>query len=191
MSTLSDLARDERSARLLLSLVGTPNDEGTGRLLARVGAEELIILADRDTAIPGMDRAEAAVWRDHIHAHRRVDQAASFMAESERYRFIIPSDADWPPSLNDLGSRSPYGLWVNGNTDLLRGDVSERVTITGARAATGYGTFVTNGKDAVAQGGLPATGSDMAFQSFAIVIAAMLTAGSALLAANRVVQRRR
>lgn len=44
---------------------------------------------------------------------------------------------------------------------------------------------------AVAQGGLPATGSDMAFQSFAIVIAAMLTAGSALLAANRVVQRRR
>ncbi len=31
----------------------------------------------------------------------------------------------------------------------------------------------------------------MAFQSFAIVIAAMLTAGSALLAANRVVQRRR
>ena len=112
------------------------------------------------------------------------------MAESERYRFIIPSDADLTSSLNDLGSRSPYGLWVNGNTDLLRGDVSERVTITGARAATGYGTFATNGKDAVAQGGLPATGSDMAFQSFAIVIAAMLTAGSALLAANRVVQRR-
>lgn len=143
MPTLTDLARDERSARLALSLVGTPNDEATGRLLAQVGAEELIKLADRDTAIPGMDRAEAAVWRDHIHAHRRVDQAASFMADSDQFRFIIPSDSDWPSSLNDLGSRSPYGLWVNGNTDLLHGNVSERVTITGARAATGYGTFVT------------------------------------------------
>lgn len=143
MPILTALARDERSARFLLTLVGTPNDEATGRLLARVGAEELIKLADRDSAIPGMDRAAAAVWRDHIHAHRRVDQAASFMADSDQFRFIIPSDSDWHSSLNDLGSRSPYGLWVNGNTDLLRGDVSERVTITGARAATGYGTFVT------------------------------------------------
>jgi len=90
-----------------------------------------------------MDRAEAAVWRDHIHAHRRVEQAASFMADGDQFRFIIPSDTDWPSSLDNLGSRSPYGLWVNGNTDLLSGDVSERVTITGARAATGYGTFVT------------------------------------------------
>lgn len=143
MPTLSDLGQDERDARLVLSLVGTPNDEATGRLLARVGAKELLALADRDTAIPGMDRAKAAVWRDRIHAHSRADQAASFMAGSDQFRFIIPSDADWPSSLNDLGYRAPYGLWVNGNTDLLRGEVSERVTITGARAATGYGTFVT------------------------------------------------
>lgn len=143
MPTLSDLAQDERSARMVLSLVGTPNDEATGRLLARVGAQELLALADRDTAIPGMDRAKAAVWRDHIHAHRREDQAASFMAGSDQFRFIIPTDTDWPTSLNDLGNRTPYGLWANGNTDLLRGEVSERVTITGARAATGYGTFVT------------------------------------------------
>lgn len=142
MRTLSDLVRDERSARMLLSLVGTPNDEATGRLLTRVGAEELIALADRDTVIPGMDRAEAAVWREHIRTHYGVDQAASLMAKSARYRFIIPDDIDWPSSLNDLGDRTPYGLWVNGNTDLLCGDAADRVTITGARAATGYGTFV-------------------------------------------------
>lgn len=139
MPILTDLAQDERSARLVLSLVGTPNDEATGRLLARVGAQELLALAERDTAIPGMDRAEAAVWRDHIHAYHRMDQAASFMAGGDEFRFIIPSDTDWPTSLNDLGNRTPYGLWANGNTDLLRGEVSERVTITGARAATGYG----------------------------------------------------
>lgn len=143
MPTLTDLAQDERSARLVLSLVGTPNDEATGRLLARIGAQELLALAARDTAIPGMDRAEAAVWRDHIHAHRRVDQAASFIAGGDEFRFIIPSDAEWPTSVNDLGFRTPYGLWANGNTKLLRGEVSERITLTGARAATGYGTLVT------------------------------------------------
>ncbi|WP_083506863.1 DNA-processing protein DprA [Leucobacter sp. G161] len=142
MPTLTDLARDERSARLVLSLVGTPNDEATGRLLAQVGAQDLIALADRDTAVPGMDRAEAAVWRDRIHARSGVDRVASLLAESEQFQFLIPTDDEWPASLRDLGDRAPYGLWVSGKTNLLRGDAAERVTITGSRAATGYGTFV-------------------------------------------------
>lgn len=142
MPTLTDLARDERSARLVLSLVGTPNDEATGRLLTQVGAQELIALADRDTTIPGMDRAEAAVWRDRIHARYGVDQVASLLAESEQFQFLVPTDPEWPASLRDLGDRAPYGLWVSGKTDLLRGDAAERVTITGSRAATGYGTFI-------------------------------------------------
>lgn len=141
MPTLTDLARDERSARLVLSLVGTPNDEATGRLLAQVGAQELIALADRNTAVPGMDRAEAAVWRDRIHA-RYGDQVASLLAESEQFQFLTPADDEWPASLRDLGYRAPYGLWASGKTDLLRGDAAERVTITGSRAATGYGTFI-------------------------------------------------
>lgn len=40
MPTLTDLAFDERSAHIVLSYVGTPNDEVTGRLLAKVGAVE-------------------------------------------------------------------------------------------------------------------------------------------------------
>lgn len=142
MPTLTDLARDERSARMLLSLVGTPNDRATGQLLSKVGAENLVALADDNTAIPGMDRADAAVWRERIHARYRVDQVASFLADSEHFRFLIPSDGQWPTSLRDLADRAPYGLWVIGNTDLLRGDVADRVTVTGSRAATGYGTFV-------------------------------------------------
>lgn len=142
MPTLTDFARDERSARLVLSFVGTPNDEATGRLLTQVGAQELIALADRDTAVPGMDRAEAAVWHDRIQARYVVDQVASLLAESEQFQFLIPTDDEWPASLRDLGDRAPYGLWMIGKTDLLRGDASERVTITGSRAATGYGTFI-------------------------------------------------
>lgn len=142
MSTLTDLARDERSARMLLSFVGTPDDSATGRLVRQVGAENLVALADDNTAIPDMDRADAAVWRERIHVRYRADQVASFLADSEQFRFLIPSDEQWPTSLHDLGDRAPYGLWVIGNTDLLQGDVANRVTVTGSRAATGYGTFV-------------------------------------------------
>lgn len=53
-----------------------------------------------------------------------------------------PADAYPLRSRTRRAIRTPYGLWVNGNTDLLRGDAADRVTITGARAATGYGTFV-------------------------------------------------
>lgn len=142
MPNLTDLARDDRSARLLLSFVATPNDEATGRLLGRLGAEDVVALADSDRSIPGMDCVEIAVWRDRIHTRYRVDQLSAFLTESDGFRFLIPSDPEWPTSLQDLGDRVPYGLWVNGNTDLLRGDSSARVTITGARAATGYGAFI-------------------------------------------------
>lgn len=142
MLNLTDLARDERSARMLLSFVATPSEEATGRLLNRLGAEDVVALADKDGPVPGMDRAEAAVWRDRIHARYRVDQLSALLTESGGFRFLIPSDQVWPTSLQDLGDRAPYGLWVNGNTDLLRSDSSARVTITGARAATGYGTFI-------------------------------------------------
>lgn len=129
MPNLTDLARDDRSARLLLSFVATPNDEATGRLLGRLGAEDVVALADSDRSIPGMDRVEIAVWRDRIHTRYRVDQLSAFLTESDGFRFLIPSDEDWPKSLQDLGDRAPYGLWVRGNTDLLRDDSSARVTI--------------------------------------------------------------
>ena len=62
MPTLSNLTKDERTARQVLSLIGTPNDATTGALLERVGGVELIALIERTTAIPGMDRVEAAIW---------------------------------------------------------------------------------------------------------------------------------
>lgn len=70
MPTLSALAQDERTARILLSLAGTPNDTVTGSLLARVGGVELITLVDNDVPIPGMNAIEAAVWRDRFSVDR-------------------------------------------------------------------------------------------------------------------------
>lgn len=143
MTTLARLANDDRSARIVLSIVGTPNDEATGRLLASVGAIELVRLADGEGRIPGMDQIDAALWRERLQTRLNADRVAKLMSESESYRVITPSDAGWPVALGDLAARAPYALWARGNVNLLTGDVDRRVTITGARAATGYGVYVT------------------------------------------------
>lgn len=55
---------------------------------------------------------------------------------------LIPGDARWPDGLRGLGMRAPIALWVKGSTDLLSAPVTSRVTLTGSRAATGYGEQV-------------------------------------------------
>lgn len=81
-------------------------------------------------------------------------------------RLVIgPGDDLWPTQLNDLDS-PPEQLHLHGDPGLLR-DASELVTITGARASTGYGNLmaqnlasdVTNRGQSVVTGG--AYGSDI------------------------------
>lgn len=142
MPMLSHLAKDERTARMVLSLIGTPNDAVTGGLLTRVGAVELISLIERDASIPGLKRVEAAVWRDRLRLTANPDHVASRLAAGVEYTVLIPDDSGWPTALNDLGARSPYALWTRGRTELLAAPLAQRVTVTGARAATGYGVHV-------------------------------------------------
>ncbi|MGB3373910.1 MAG: DNA-processing protein DprA [Microbacterium sp.] len=143
MLTLSNLAKDERTARLVLSLIGTPNDAVTGDLLLRVGGVELIALIESNTSIPGMDRVEAAVWRDRLRSAWNPDQVASRMVVEGNCRMLVPEDSEWPTVLNDLGGRTPYALWTRGRTELLTAPLSDRITVTGSRAATAYGVHVT------------------------------------------------
>ena len=144
MPALTALARDDRSARVLLSIIGTPADVATGKLLTEVGAAELISIAEGDGTVPGMDRVEAAVWRGRLLSAATPDRLAERIVEASKFRVIIPSDPDWPTSLNDLGARAPYALWAKGRTELLAEPLPQRITVTGARAATAYGAHVTD-----------------------------------------------
>lgn len=139
MPTLTDLAKDERSARMVLTIVGTPNDVPTGNLLARVGAVETVAFIQNDAEIPGMDEVQAAVWREQARTRASAETIAYRFAEGEQYSFITPLDTEWPVQLGDLGSRAPYGLWAHGNLDQLAGGVRKMITFDGVRAATGYG----------------------------------------------------
>lgn len=144
MPALTALATDDRSARVLLSMIGTPGDVATGKLLTEVGAAELISIADGDGPVPGMDRVEAAVWRDRLHSAATPDHIGKRMAEASSFRVIIPSDPDWPTALNDLGHRAPYVLWAKGRTELLAEPLPQRITVTGVDRPTPRATLTSS-----------------------------------------------
>jgi DNA processing protein len=145
-----DLDRDaiaERFARARWSAVAEPGDADAGRLLAAVGAVRAAeLLAAGATAstlddIAGGQFAEAIDrWRPRI---RQVDTALH-LRQAQRFgaRLVIPGDAEWPTSLDDLGVHAPAALWVRGDAGMLA-RLERSVAIVGARAATGYGEHVT------------------------------------------------
>lgn len=144
MASLADYAPDERTARVMLSIVAEPGDARVGRLLNRIGGVETIRLLDTDTAMPELRREEAEVLR---HRVRLTSDGADFdelmpRLLDGRYTPVIPGDRDWPAGLSDLGERAPHVLWAKGATSLLSRPVSDLVTITGSRASTSYGDLV-------------------------------------------------
>lgn len=143
MTKLSELVQDERTARMVLSMIVEPDDAVTGRLLGEVGAVEVLRLAERDDGVPGLGIVDARVWRApfersdaQTHSQRIVE------AQRMGIGVLIPGDQDWPSTLDDLGDRRPYVLWTRGATSFLARPLSDFVTITGARAATSYGKHV-------------------------------------------------
>lgn len=54
MARLADQVRDERQARVVLSMIAEPDDPVTGRLLNQVGSvETLRLIEDDQAAVPG------------------------------------------------------------------------------------------------------------------------------------------
>ena len=143
MAGLSDIAGDDRTARMVLSMLVEPNDPVTGRLLTGLGAMETLRLAERDGAVVGLSAVDAQVWRDHFDAPVAKDIAARLeQAQQSGIQVLVPGDADWPVALNDLGDRAPYVLWTRGASSFLARPLQDFVTITGSRASTSYGDHV-------------------------------------------------
>lgn len=144
MTSFSDLARDARTARMVSSMLTEPDDAVTGRLLARLGAVKTVGLLDRDRKVPGLGRVDARVWRDRLTTAARPDEVAGRLRRTEAARIgvVVPGDRDWPAALGDLGEREPFVLWTRGAASFLSRPLSERLTITGSRAATSYGEHV-------------------------------------------------
>ncbi len=143
MTNLSQVVQDERTARMVLSMTVEPDDAVTGRLLAELGALEVLRLAERDDAVTDLSAVDAQVWRAQFErADTRTLEQHIVEAERASIGTLIPGDKEWPSALDDLGDRRPYVLWTRGTTSFLARPLSDFVTITGARAATSYGEHV-------------------------------------------------
>lgn len=140
MATLAEQVQGERMARMALSMIAEPNDPITGYVLTRHSGVETLRLVESDDEVPGLARADVLMWRDRLTA-RIVPGVLDQVAQAERSGFgtLIPADKEWPAALNDLGERAPYLLWTRGAASFLTTALSDRATITGARAATSYG----------------------------------------------------
>jgi len=145
MTNLTDLATDERTARMVLSMIAEPNDSTTGRLLTRVGAVETIRLLETDSMVPVLGRVDGTMWRERLVPRASAESVAGQLREVDRLGIgvVIPGDRDWPASVDDLGDSAPFVLWIQGAASFLARPPSDLVTITGARAATSYGEHVT------------------------------------------------
>lgn len=142
MDTITELASDERTARIILATVSEPGDAVTGRMIRTVGATETVARVAADEVPVGPD---GDTWQRRLAPRLDATQVRRVLAETERHgmRVLIPGDPDWPSSANALGDHAPVALWAKGDTSLLAGPVWDRLTVTGARASTGYGEHIT------------------------------------------------
>jgi DNA processing protein len=143
MNSVADQVRDERAARIILSMIVEPADPATGGILREHGGVDTLRLVQSDGPVPGMDAMRARVWRERLAPRLTSDVLArADVSRQGGMATLIPGDQHWPTALADLGDRAPYALWVEGAASLLTGPLSDRVTITGSRAATHYGEHV-------------------------------------------------
>lgn len=116
-------------------------------------------------------------------------EAGIAAADAVCARFITPSDTDWPTRLDDLGQQRPIGIWAIGSwrdppsaptnpasdqateSNSVRIDserassasTAEMLSIVGARACTGYGSYIAG-----------ALGAELASTGMAVVSGAAL-----------------
>lgn len=144
MTNFTDLATDDRTARMVLSMIAEPNDSTTGRLLTRVDAGETIRLLETENTVPVLGRVDGTMWRERLTPRVSAESVAERLRGVERIGIgvLIPGDRDWPNGVDDLGDSAPFVLWTKGVASFLARPPGDLVTITGARAATPYGEHV-------------------------------------------------
>ncbi|BCY14498.1 DNA-processing protein DprA [Actinoplanes sp. L3-i22] len=145
----------DRMARAALTWLAEPGNRAVWTLVQRVGAPAALerLLAGN---LPDKWLQAAISARTAAGDARQMAEEAMSRADEVGARLVVPSDPEWPARVDalarleiDSGSRvnrdtrPPLCFWVRG--ELRLGAALDRsVAIVGARASTGYGTYVTN-----------------------------------------------
>ncbi|WP_083511224.1 DNA-processing protein DprA [Microbacterium sp. XT11] len=136
---------DDAIARAAWSVIAEPGDGDAGAVIAHMGATDaLLLLGGEATPLvsPGVDRRRLreAIARWLPRAKASAVKAAVMSATDVGARLVLPGDAAWPVSVDDLGDNAPAALWVRGDPGLL--EAAPKVALVGARAATSYGEML-------------------------------------------------
>ena len=128
----------ERLARVALSCAVEPGDGTTSSLVRQIGARATLRGAASTEREPGSDAGRSA--SAEVDPVRQLEQAARC-----GIRFLVPGDAEWPASLDDLDDAitvqglggTPPGLWVRGPMPLTElADLGRRGRLPSRRRST-------------------------------------------------------
>jgi DNA processing protein len=133
----------ERLARAGLSRIGEPGEPRLTDVVHRHGGEQ-VLAGLRQQATEGTLGDDLAERITSVDPARELEQAAA-----RGIRFVVPGDAEWPASLEDLVHAPhlherggvPVGLWCRGPLRLDEA-VEHAVAVVGSRSATTYGGAV-------------------------------------------------
>jgi DNA processing protein len=133
-------------ARLTLHHVIEPADPVFGRLQEHSEADQLLE-AIKDASLPDLEPDPARRDRvaDRAIGYRlRLDQvdleASVATARTIGARYLTPGREYWPTAFDDLGPERPLGVWWLGSWLPTNG--GPVAAVVGARACTGYGSYV-------------------------------------------------
>lgn len=142
MTDIDEAPEDARFARVMLAIASEPGDAVTGRLIRAVGPSETVRLAMELTDADLSVRTDVDAWRQRLRSRLSEDHARQTMETSDQLgmRILVPGDEGWPESMLRWHDHGPIALWVMGAVEHLSAPSS--VGLIGARAATGYGTYI-------------------------------------------------
>ena len=134
---------DERFARAAWAMITEPGDAGAGRIVQTLGHRNALELLRRDPDMLEAVAPDAGVPHRVTDWSRRLRDTTirDALRDAERSDITLIDPAT-VPGMTDLGEEIPHLLWVRGDVQALA--ASRRVTLGGARAATGYGCHVAN-----------------------------------------------
>lgn len=137
---------NERTARIALAHAAPLGDTLTQRLITEHGCAETVDFALTGHRPAGISELGFATWQAQVApllSDREVERVFAKTAILE-LTVLTPDSPEWQASgIAALRHRTPLALWAQGNTALLTIPLEQRVTITGARAATRFGTDLT------------------------------------------------
>jgi DNA processing protein len=134
---------DDRTVRLMLSRLIEPEDSLFADLRQHATPADLLRAILKlgwsppprwpPSLVERLEKRRPGISLRLLGADPVADLAAGAVVGA---RFLIPGDAQWPTSLDDLGVNAPFGIWMIGHFD----PAAPAVAIVGARRCTGYGS---------------------------------------------------